>query len=252
MTSLKMYLFADDTSLFSVVQNVTRSADELNRALERVRLWEWQWKMQFNPEKTEEVFLSTKRNMPNHTALMLGNDEVVRKTEHKHLGMILDDKLNFQSHVKEAILKARRGIGLVRYLSKHVSRHVLDQMYELYVRPHLDYGDVVYHEYDPEMKLDTTKRLERTQYSAALAVTGAWRGTSRQRLFEELGWESLYQRRWYKRMCHIFNKKKHEGLRISSMKFLLNAMFHTTCDVSVNTNQLEEPCVLQQSLITIK
>ena len=81
-------------------------------------------------------------------------------------------------------------------------------MYKLYVRPHLDYGDVVYHKYDPEMKLDTTKRLERTQYSAALAVTGAWRGTSRQRLFEELGWESLYQRRWYRRLCHFFNLKK--------------------------------------------
>ena len=93
-------------------------------------------------------------------------------------------------------------------------------MYKLYARPHLDYGDVMYHKYnnkyalkydnkyDSEMKLDTTKRLERTQYSAALAVTGAWRGTSRQRLFEELGWESLYQRRWHRRMCHFFNLKK--------------------------------------------
>ena len=81
-------------------------------------------------------------------------------------------------------------------------------MYKLYVRPHLEYGDVVSHKYDPEMKLDTTKRLELTQYSEALAVTGAWRGTSRQWLFEELGWESLYQRRWYRRMCHFFNLKK--------------------------------------------
>ena len=40
-----------------------------------------------------------------------------------------------------------------------------------------------------------TQRLEQTQYSAALAVAGAWRGTNRQRLYEELGWESLYHRR---------------------------------------------------------
>ena len=132
----------------------------------------------------------------------------MRTTEHKHLGMILDAKLSFQSHIKEAILKARRGIGLIRYLSKYGSRQMLDQIYELYVRPHLDYGDIVYHKYDPEMKLDTTKRLERTQYSAALAVTGAWRGTSRQRLFEELGWESLYKRRWYRRICHFFSLKE--------------------------------------------
>ena len=55
--------------------------------------------------------------------------------------MILDPKLNFQSHIKEAISKARRGIGLIRHISNHVSRDVLNQMYKLYLRPHLDYGD---------------------------------------------------------------------------------------------------------------
>ena len=67
------------------------------------------------------------------------------------------------------------------------------------MRPHLDYGDIIYHKPDPEMKLDITKRLEQTQYSAALAVTGVWRGANRLRLYEELGWESRYQRRWYRR-----------------------------------------------------
>ena len=43
--------------------------------------------------------------------------------------------------------------------------------------------------------------IEKTQYQAALAVTGAWQGTSRIKLYEELGWESLSDRRmcrgWY-------------------------------------------------------
>ena len=59
------------------------------------------------------------------------------------------------------------------YLSKYVSRSVLDQIYKLYVRPHLYYDDIIYHKYDPELKLDFTKKLESIQYSAALAVTGA-------------------------------------------------------------------------------
>ena len=119
--------------------------------------------------------------------------------------MILDSKLDFQSHIKEAIQKARRGIGIIRYLSKYVSRDVLDQIYKLYVRPHLDYGDIIYHKYDPQMHQKFTQRLEQTQYCAALAVTGAWRGTSRERLFKELGWEDLYLRRWYRRLCHFYN-----------------------------------------------
>ena len=102
--------------------------------------------------------------------------------------MILDSRLNFNSHVREKIISARKGIGVIRYLSKYVSRNVLDQMYKLYVGPHLDYGDIIYHKHDPDLKLDFTKKLESTQYSAALAVSGAWRGTSRQKLYDELGW----------------------------------------------------------------
>ena len=55
------------------------------------------------------------------------------------------------------------------------------------------------------MRLNFTQRLEQTQYSAALAVAGAWRGTSRERLYRELGWEDLYHRRWYRRLCHFYN-----------------------------------------------
>ena len=201
-------MFADDTSLFSRVDDPVRSALKLNEDLDTVKLWAWQWKMHFNADKTEEVIFSCKRLKPNHPPLLLGNDQVAQKMEHKHLGVILDSKLDFQSHTRQAILKARRGIGMIRYLSKYVSRNVLDQIYKLYVRPHLDYGDIIYHRYDPEMQSHFTQAVEQTQYSAALAVTGAWRGTSRQRLYNELGWESLYDRRWYRRLCHFFVLKK--------------------------------------------
>ena len=198
-------LFADDTSLFTTVQDENVAALDLNRDLEKFNLWAWQWKMQFNADKTEEVIFSCKRNNPIHPGLKLGEEVIASKLEHKHLGVILDSKLNFKSHIREAILKARRGIGLLKYLSKYVSREVLDQTYKLYVRPHLDYGDIIYHKYDPDMQLNFTQQLEQTQYKAALAVTGAWMGTSRQKLLEELGWETLYNRRWCRRLCHFFS-----------------------------------------------
>ena len=81
-------------------------------------------------------------------------------------------------------------------MSKYVQRNVLDQLYKLYVRPHLDYCDVIYHKHDPTFKLEFTKRLESVQYSAASAVSGAWTGTNMDRLYEELGWEPLYHRKW--------------------------------------------------------
>ena len=44
------------------------------------------------------------------------------------------------------------------------------------------------------------EKIESAQYSAALAITGAWRGTSRQKLYADLGWESLSSRRWSRRL----------------------------------------------------
>ena len=102
--------------------------------------------------------------------MFFNGSEVAVKTEHKHLSTILDSKLNFQSHIREAVIKARRGIGIIRYLSKYVSWDVLDQIYKFYVRPHLYYGDI--HTYPhfrkiallqsvgPEGALPTNKLLE--------------------------------------------------------------------------------------------
>ena len=109
--------------------------------------------------------------------------------------MVLDSDLNFRSHVREKIKNARKGIGVIQYLSKYVSRDVLDQMQKLYVRPHLDYGDVIYHNFDPELTLEFDKILETVQYLAAFAVSGAWRGTNKCKLYEELRQEYLSHRR---------------------------------------------------------
>ena len=49
-----------------------------------------------------------------------------------------------------------------------------------------------------------TEKLESVQYSAALAVTGAWRGTSCEKLYNELGWESLNLRRWSRRLAMFY------------------------------------------------
>ena len=67
------------------------------------------------------------------------------KDQQLHLGLILDSSLTFHSHIKGKTIKAKRGIGIIRYLSKYLTCDVLDQLYKLYVGPHLDYGDIIYH-----------------------------------------------------------------------------------------------------------
>ena len=134
-----------------------------------------------------------------------------KASEHKHLGIILDSKLSFSTHIKSAISKTRKGISLLKYLSKYLPRDTLNEVYQLCVRPHLDYGDVIYH--PPAKICDFTQntilpnlmeKIESVQYSAALAVTETWRGTSREKLYTELGWESLSSRRWSRHLTLFY------------------------------------------------
>ena len=97
-------LLADDTSLFSILKNELSTGLDLNNDLEKIRVWVWQWKMQSNADKTEEVVFLWKTSRPLIHFLKLGKDEITTSLEHKHLGMTLDHKLGFQIHIQEAIL----------------------------------------------------------------------------------------------------------------------------------------------------
>ena len=207
-------LFADDTSLFTVVEDSNTAASDMNHDLELIRQWAYDWKMSFNPDPQKqavELIFSTKRIEMNHPEIRFNDIPVMKVDEHKHLGIILDSKLSFSAHIKAAISKARKGVGLLKYLSKYLPRHTLNELFKLYVRPHLEYGDVIFHipakvcEFSGNTILPSLmEKLESVQYSAALAVTGTWRGTSREKLYAELGWESLSSRRWSRRLTLFY------------------------------------------------
>ena len=190
--------FADHTSLFSIVTNPALSASELNSDLKIIEKWAYQWKMLFNPDPTKqavEMIFSRKRGDQGHPPLFFNNLPVVSVDAHKHLGITLDNKLLFTKHTSEKVSKARKGIGIIRHLSGHVHLDTLDQLYKLFVRPHLDYCDIIYHvpvitnPFDSSISLTySMQSIESTQYQAALAVSGAWRGSNTSKLYEELGW----------------------------------------------------------------
>ena len=93
-------LFADDTSLFSIVNNVAQSNSQLSSDLTKINDWAFKWKMSFNGDYTkpahENVF-SCKRIETHHPLLMINNVPVKRVPFHKHLGLILNSKLDFNT-----------------------------------------------------------------------------------------------------------------------------------------------------------
>ena len=115
-----------------------------------------------------------------------------------HLGIHLDTRLNFNEHLKLVFEKMNKTIGLIRKLQNDLPRHLLLTIYKSFVRPLLDYGDVIY---DQSYNTSFQQKLESVKYNAALAITGAIRGSSREKLYQELGLESLQQRRCYRKLC---------------------------------------------------
>ena len=84
--------------------------------------------------------------------------------------------------------KVNKAIGLLRKLQNILPRELLLTTYKLLVRPHLDYCDVIYEQH---YNNTLNQKLETIQYNAALAITGAISGSSRVKIYQELGLESL-------------------------------------------------------------
>ena len=75
---------------------------------------------------------------------------------------------------------------------------------------------ILYITYQPQINLGVTlnslmEKVERTQYQAALAITGTWQGKNRSKLYEELGWETLSDRRWCRRILQIHKIEKYKN-----------------------------------------
>ena len=82
-----------------------------------------------------------------------------------------------------------RRITLIQNLQNKFPRNALLTIYKSFIRPHLDYDDVVY---DQPKNESFSGKLEEIQYNAALAITGAIKkSTSREKRYKELGLESL-------------------------------------------------------------
>ena len=134
--------------------------------------------MSFNPDpskQAQEVIFSRKYTKQDHPLIYFNNIPVTQTSLQKQIGMYLDEKLNYNTYIKEKLSRVYKGIGLLRNLSNKLPRQALVTIYKAFLRPRLDYGDIVYDKPDNETFI---YKIEKAQSDAALAVTGAIRGTS--------------------------------------------------------------------------
>ena len=103
--------------------------------------------------------------------------------------------------------KVNKTIWPLRKLHNILPREPLLTIYKSFIRPHLDYDDVIYDQHYN----NSFHQKPPMQYNAALAIAGAIRRSSREKLYQELVLESLKQRRWFRKLCYFFKVTKNQS-----------------------------------------
>ena len=123
--------------------------------------------------------------------LFSNNNNITRCSHQKNIWEI--SNLNFNTHIDQKSKRCNKMIGLIRRLSVNLPRNALLTIYKSFIRPHLDYGHILY---DKPSNDNFQKKLEKSSIEASLAITGGIQGISRERLYDELDLHSLVKRRW--------------------------------------------------------
>ena len=137
-------LFADDTSLYIIVDNPISAADELNADLAKIHAWAVRWLVSFNPAKSESMILSRKHNKPFHPPLSMNQNLINNVNSHKHLGLTFSQDCSWHDHLELVKTKAWLRINIMRRLKFQLDRKSLQTIYISFIRPLLQYADVVW------------------------------------------------------------------------------------------------------------
>ena len=110
-------------------------------------------------------------------------------------------KLDFSLLLKNLQDIVNKTIGLFHNLQSTLPRTSLITIFKSFIRSHLDNGDIIY---DRAYNSSFHQNIESVQHNVALAITSVVRETSKEKPCQELGFESLQQRRWYRKLYCLF------------------------------------------------
>ena len=197
-------LFADDTSLFIIVENPNQAAEILNSDLLKISRWANLWLVKFNPNKNEAMLISRKANTLAHPPIIMLNQQIQDVQFHKHLGVYFSSDCSWHQHIDYIKRKAWTRLNIMRKLKFDLDRKSLETIYISFIRPILEYADIIWDNCSQQEKQD----LEKIQTEAARVATGTTKLVSIQKFYEEVCWERLETRRWKHKLV-LFHKMYH-------------------------------------------
>ena len=161
-TECDLFLFVDDTKLFTEV-NVLDDSARLQRDLNRISTWASNNQLQFSAEKCVVIHLGRNNINANY---ILDSQSLQSSEEERDLGVIVDASLKFNKHVAAKVAKASQMLAIIKRSFSHLDEDSFVQLYKSLVRPHLEFASSVWSPYT----VSNISSIERVQKRATKSM----------------------------------------------------------------------------------
>jgi len=132
-----IYMYADDTKVSREVGSIQDSTI-LQTDLNQIHTWSDTWQLKFNSTKCKIMHIGHANLRANYSMTESGNEVVLGSTsEEKDLGVWIDDKLKFTSHLGHVVARSNQILGLIKRTFVYKDTDVIKKLFTALVRPHL-------------------------------------------------------------------------------------------------------------------
>ena len=185
-------LYADDTKIFTSSFDSGVLANNINSDLKILSDWLIVNKLQFHPLKTKLMVVGSTYNLNTKSGelsniISIDNNLVSRVPSNKCLGVLLDEKLTFETHIDYICKKTCAGIGALRRIKPFVPLCTLVTLYRSLFEPYFDYCSPLW---DTCVK-QLNDKLQKNQNRAGTVLTGSSYDVRSIDVLDNLKWKTL-------------------------------------------------------------
>ncbi len=202
LTGCHAHLFADDTILYSIADTPQAATDNLQLSFNILQDTLSDHKLVLNSRKSKFMLFSRARHIDFTKLLILTTDGslIERVSDYKYLGLWLDEKLSFKTHIDCLASKLQQKVGFLYRNRSSFPMFSRKRVVEAVFLSVLDYGDVIYR----HAATSTLKQLDSVYHSALIFIAGDSYNTHHCTLYRKVGWSSLSLRRSYHWYLSVF------------------------------------------------
>ena len=182
-------MYADDTHLTYAGNCVDNLQLYLNQDLENVLKWLRVNKLTLNRTKTEFMLIGSRQRLSTlavSPTITIYDNQVSQVTTAKSLGVTIDNKLDWRSHIDKLTKKVASGIGAIKRIRHLVPQATLLLIYQALIQPHFDYFNFVW----GNCGITLQNKVQKLQNRAARVLTNLNYDADAGHLFELLRWKN--------------------------------------------------------------